>query len=108
MTVADGGIRIDREGRTGKLVEKVEQVSFSGRRALVQGQDVTYVTERCVMRLTAEGLTVTEIAPGIDLDRDVLAAADVPLKVADNLKTMPAALYRPEPMGLTLRGREDG
>ena len=52
--------------------------------------------------------TITEIAPGIDLDRDVLAAADVPLQVAGDLKTMPAALYRPEPMGLTLRGGGDG
>ena len=105
VTVAGDGIRIDREGRTAKIVEKVEQVSFSGRRAVLQGQDVTYVTERCVMRLAAEGLTVTEIAPGIDLDRDVLAAADVPLQVAGDLKTMPAALYRPEPMGLTLPGQ---
>ena len=96
------GIRIDREGRTSKIVEKVEQVSFSGRRAIAQGQDVTYVTERCVMRLTAHGPTVTEIAPGIDLKRDVLDQADTALKVATDLKTMPATLYRPGSMGLTL------
>ncbi len=50
-----------------KLVREVEQVSFSGRRAVAQGQDVTYVTERCVMKLTPEGIVVTEIAPGVDL-----------------------------------------
>ena len=98
------GIRIEREGRTSKIVERVEQVSFSGRRAGMQGQDVTYVTERCVMRLTADGPTVTEVAPGVDLERDVLAQADVALKVAADVRTMPAALYRPGPMGLTLRG----
>ena len=70
----------------------------------MQGQDVTYVTERCVMRLTPDGPMVTEIAPGIDLDRDVLAQAGARLKVAPELKTMPAALYRPEPMGLALTG----
>ena len=96
------GLQIECEGRIAKIVEKVEQVSFSGRRAVRQGQDVTYVTERCVMRLTPEGPMVTEIAPGLDLRRDVLARAETGLRVAPDLKTMPAALYRPEPMGLTL------
>ena len=58
---------------------EVEHVSFSGRRAVAQGQDVTYVTERCVMRLTPDGITVTEMAPGVDLERDVLAQAAIPL-----------------------------
>ena len=102
VSVNGEGIRIDREGRSSKIVEKVEQVSFSGRRAVMQGQDVTYVTERCVMRLTPDGPLVTEIAPGIDLRRDVLDQADTALKVAADLKTMPAMLYRPEPMGLAL------
>ena len=70
----------------------------------MQGQDVTYVTERCVLRLTADGPMVTEIAPGIDIDSDVLAQADIALQVAAEVKTMPAALYRPGPMGLTLEG----
>ena len=68
----------------------------------MQGQDVAYVTERCVMRLTTDGPTVTEVAPGIDLERDVLAQADVALRVATDVRTMPAALYRPEPMGWPL------
>ena len=70
----------------------------------MQGQDVTYVTERCVMRLTPGGPMVTEVAPGVDLERDVLAQVDVALKVATDVGTMPAALYRPGPTGLTLRG----
>ena len=59
------------------------------------------------MRLTPDGPLVTEIAPGIDLRRDVLDQADTALKVAPDLRTMPAALYRPEPMGLALEGGTD-
>jgi acyl CoA:acetate/3-ketoacid CoA transferase len=55
------------------------------------------------MRLTTEGVTVTEIAPGVDLERDVLAQAEFPLKVAPDLKTTPAALFHPQPIGLHLK-----
>ena len=75
-------LRIDKEGKVKKIVDEVEHVSFSGKRAVAQGQDITYVTERCVMKLTPDGLLVTEIAPGVDLERDVLAQADIPLAVA--------------------------
>ena len=55
IAVADGELRIEKEGKVKKIVEEVEHVSFSGRRAVAQGQDITYVTERCVMKLTPEG-----------------------------------------------------
>jgi len=100
--VEDGKLIIDQEGRIAKFVEKVDQVSFSGRRAVAQGQDVTYVTERCVVELRSDGLTVTEIAPGIDLERDVLAQAKTTLRVAPDLRQMQAALFRPDLMGLEL------
>ncbi|TIU15753.1 MAG: acyl CoA:acetate/3-ketoacid CoA transferase, partial [Mesorhizobium sp.] len=67
LSLADGGIRIDGEGKVKKVVGEVEHISFSGKRAVAQGQDITYVTERCVMKLTPDGLMVTELAPGIDL-----------------------------------------
>ena len=67
LSLADGGLRIDQEGKVKKLVDEVEHISFSGKRAVAQGQDITYVTERCVMKLTPDGLLVTEIAPGVDL-----------------------------------------
>jgi acyl CoA:acetate/3-ketoacid CoA transferase len=102
IAVGPDGVRIEREGKVAKLVPEVEHVSFSGRRAVAQGQDVTYVTERCVMKLTADGVVVTEIAPGIDLERDVLGQAAFPLKVAPDLAVTPARLYRPEPIGLDL------
>ena len=80
----------------------VEHVTFSGRRARVNQQDITYVTERCVIKLEPTGLTVTEIAPGVDLARDVLAQADLKLGISPNLKTMDARLFKPEPIGLVL------
>lgn len=102
MRIEDGRLVIDREGKVAKIVPKVDQVSFSGRRAVAQGQEVTYVTERCVLRLLPEGLVVTEIAPGIDLQRDVLDQAATPLRVAADLKQMDAELFRDAPMGLAL------
>ena len=100
LAVNDGALVIEREGKIAKIVEEVEQVSFSGPRAVSQGQDITYVTERCVMQLTDDGLLVTEIAPGVDLERDILAQVEIPLKVAVDLQMMPARLFRPEPIGL--------
>ncbi|MGQ0485600.1 MAG: acyl CoA:acetate/3-ketoacid CoA transferase [Hyphomicrobiales bacterium] len=104
MEVKDGKLRIDKEGRVKKLVREVEQVSFSGRRAVAQGQDVTYVTERCVMKLTREGMVVTEIAPGAELQANILDQSEFPLIVAPDLKPMQKALFWPEPMGLELHG----
>jgi propionate CoA-transferase len=102
LGVEGGRLQIAAEGKFKKLVPEVEHVSFSGRRAVEQGQEVTYVTERCVMRLTRDGLVVTELAPGVDLERDVLAMAAVPLKVSPELRTTDERLFRPEPIGLEL------
>jgi acyl CoA:acetate/3-ketoacid CoA transferase len=102
LAFEDGELRILKEGRARKFVADVEHVTFSGRRALAQGQQVVYITERCVLRLEADGLTVVEVAPGVNLERDVLGQADIPLRVNANLRLMDARLFRPEPMGLTL------
>ena len=105
LSISGGALVIEREGKVRKLVEEVEHVTFSGRRAREQGQDILYVTERCVLRLGESGPEVIEIAPGVDLERDVLAQAAFPLAVADDLQPMPARLFRPEPMGLALQER---
>lgn len=102
LRVEDGRLVIDKEGKIKKLVEAVEHVTFSGRRAVEQGQDVTYVTERCVMKLTPAGLVVTEIAPGVDIERDILAQSEFPLTIANDLRTMSAGIFSPDPIGLTL------
>ena len=103
LDVVEGKLVIIKEGKVKKLVEKVEQVTFSGRRALQQGQQISYVTERCVMELRASGITVTEIAPGVDLERDILSQSEFALHVAPDLRLMDAKLFSPALMGLTLR-----
>ena len=72
LDIGSGGLRIVRHGEVTKLVKDVEQITYSGREALRRGQEVVYVTERAVFRLTAKGLALTEVAPGIDVRRDVL------------------------------------
>jgi len=102
LTIEDGEVCITKEGRSRKFVPEVEQVTFSGRRARQISQDVIYVTERCVLRLEPDGLTVVEVAPGVDLARDVLEQADTPLRVSPNVRLMDRRLFIPEPMGLML------
>jgi acyl CoA:acetate/3-ketoacid CoA transferase len=70
---ADGALTIIRPSAAPKLVQKVEHVTFSGAQARVNGQEVLYVTERAVFRLGAEGVELTEVTRGIDLQQDVLA-----------------------------------
>jgi acyl CoA:acetate/3-ketoacid CoA transferase len=102
LGIEDGRLRVATEGKVRKLVADVEQVTFSGRRAREQGQEVTVVTERCVLRRTDAGLEVVEVAPGVDLERDVLGQAEIPLRVSADLALMDFRLFRPEPMRLDL------
>jgi len=103
LDVQNGHLTILKEGKVKKLVNAVEQITFSGRRAVQQGQHITYVTERCVMELRAEGVTVTEIAPGVDLDRDILGQSEFPLIVAKDMKIMDKSLFFPDGFQLDLR-----
>lgn len=102
LGINDGKLVIEREGKVAKFVQKVDQVSFSGKRARAQGQQATFVTERCVIELREKGLVVTEVAPGVDLQRDVLDQAEADISVADDLRLMDQRLFRPEPIGLNL------
>lgn len=92
--VKDGQVVITKEGKFHKLVPRVEQVTFSAKNAIARGQDVTYVTERAVFKLTPRGPVLTEIAPGIRLEEDVLANIDFPVQVSPELKTMDQTLLR--------------
>jgi acyl CoA:acetate/3-ketoacid CoA transferase len=102
MEVIDGKLRIEKEGKVRKLVNEVEQVSFSGRRGVAQGQDVTYVTERCVMKLTPEGIVLTEVAPGVDLQTNILDQSEFPLILSPQMREMDKRLFLPDKMGLEL------
>jgi propionate CoA-transferase len=72
VALEDGKVRIVKEGRARKFVKQVEQVTFSGQYAAQKSQPVIYVTERCVFQLTDHGLELIEVAPGIDIERDIL------------------------------------
>jgi propionate CoA-transferase len=102
IQIIDGQLKIISDGPIPKFVPGVAQISFSGEMGRSRHQDVRYVTERCVIELTDDGLTVIEIAPGIDLENDVLGKAGVRLLVSPDLQLMSTALFRPEPMGLIL------
>ena len=97
--VEDGKLRIVQEGRARKFVKQVGQVTFSGTYAKETHQPVLFVTERCVFRLTDGGLALTEIAPGIDIERDILAHMDF-APIVGNVVEMDARIFRPERMGL--------
>ena len=99
LSVGDGKLTIIQEGKVKKIVKAVEQITFAGK-YIKPGQDVLYVTERCVMRLIDGKMTVTEIAPGIDLEKDVLANVDFPLAVSPELKLMDEGMFREKWGGL--------
>lgn len=98
----DSGLRVAKAGKFTKMVDEVEHVTFSGKRAREQGQDVLYVTERCVIRLTDQGLVATEIMPGIDARHDIAEASQGRVNVAENAKAMPLSLLSTSKMGLKL------
>ncbi|GAA2829525.1 acyl CoA:acetate/3-ketoacid CoA transferase [Aminobacter aminovorans] len=102
LEIVNGKLVIDKEGKLKKLVNEVEHVTFSGRCGVEQGQDITYVTERCVMKLTPQGIVLTEIAPGVELQAHILDQSEFPLIVSDKLKQMDAALFADAPIGLKL------
>ncbi len=95
-------IRVSEPGRFAKMVDEVEHVTFSGRRARQLEQDVIYVTERCVMRLGDDGLVATEIMPGIVPEEDIVQASGGRVRVAGDAVRMPTSLLSEGPMGLTL------
>lgn len=99
ISVAEGKLKIDQEGKSKKLISEVEQVTFSGAYAQEKGQPVLYITERAVFQLTPEGVELIEIAPGVDLQKDVLDQMDFKPIVKD-VKTMDGRIFRDALMGL--------
>jgi propionate CoA-transferase len=99
---------ITKDGRFNKFVSRLEQISYSGPFAGERGQEALYITERAVFRRGNKGIELVEIAPGIDLERDVLAHMDFRPGICGDLKTMDARLFRDEEMGLAgdLAGQE--
>jgi propionate CoA-transferase len=96
----DGGVRVVHEGSLPKFVPAVREVSFSGPLARERGQQVRYITDRAVFALADDGLVLTEVAPGIDVERDVLARMGFRPRIADDCTTTDPRVYASGPMGL--------
>ena len=100
VDVAEGRMRIAEEGRFRKYVPNVEQITLSAKRAFARGQSVLYITERAVFRLGGHGPELVEIAPGIDVDRDVRPLVGFPLRVSESLRAMDPRIFADPPLGL--------
>ncbi|EGO61814.1 acyl CoA:acetate/3-ketoacid CoA transferase [Acetonema longum] len=100
VKVENGKLTIVTEGRNKKFLEHVEQITFSGNYAQKVKQPVLYITERAVFELSAEGMVLTEVAPGADLEKDVLALMDFKPIISPKLKTMDERIFKAEKMGL--------
>jgi propionate CoA-transferase len=91
---------IDKEGRVKKFINQVEHVTFSGKYAVTKNQPVLYITERCVFSLTKEGMELIEIAPGVDIEKDILSQMDFKPIIKNPPRLMDERIFRFEPMGL--------
>jgi len=100
LKIGNGGVEVLAEGKGMKFVDEVQQITFSGDYAVKSGQEISYLTERCVFKLTPNGLMITEIARGIDLEKDILSRMAFRPLVADDLKFMDERLFGEEKMGL--------
>lgn len=98
----DGKLHILNEGKIKKMLNSVEQVTFSGVYAVEREQPVLYITERAVFELSSEGLRLTEIAPGVELEKDILAHMEFAPIVSEDLKLMDERIFKDEPMGLVI------
>ena len=100
VAVENGLLRIVKPGQGRKFIAEVEHRTFSGSHAAAKGQSVLYVTERCVFQLSRSGMALIEIAPGVDLQKDILAQMDFTPVIKQPPRLMDARIFRPEPMGL--------
>jgi len=99
VAIEDGRLAIVNEGSQRKFVDDVQQITYSGAYGARRGQPVLYVTERCVFRLGEDGIELTEVAPGIDVERDVLAHMDFAPRIGA-LREMDARIFGAAPMDL--------
>jgi propionate CoA-transferase len=97
--IENGNVVIHQEGRLKKFVNRVEQITFNGKLAALKETPVYYVTERCVFKLRYNGLELTEVAPGIDIERDILAHMDFE-PIINKPKLMAACIFKEDPMKL--------
>jgi propionate CoA-transferase len=92
-SIKNGQLSIEKEGRFRKIVPEVEQITLSGKNAVQQQQRVIYVTERCVFELAQNGIVLTEVAPGVDVNKHITSLIDFPIEVSPRLKMMDKELF---------------
>lgn len=100
IEIENGKLKVEQEGKVIKLVRQVQHLTFNAALALEKGQEVIYITERGVFRLMPEGMVLTEVAPGVDIQRDIAPVVKFDFKISGGLTEMDERLFRPEPMGL--------
>ena len=98
-SVDDGKLDIKKDGSIPKFVDKVEQITFNGKLSREKGQQVVICTERAVFRLVKDGVMLTEIAPGVDLEKDILGKMGFKPIISDDLKEMDTRVFIPGRMG---------
>ncbi len=108
-TFTSGGLKVDwngsslsivQEGKHGKFVPSIEQICYNAQFAAEEGRKAIFITERAVFRLVEDGLELFEVAPGINVERDILARMAFRPRIARQLAKMDIRLFKPEPMGL--------
>ena len=102
VAVGNGKLRILNEGKNHKFISDVEQITFNGAYSAEQGREALYITERCVFRMTPKGLELIEIAPGVDLQKDVLAHMTFE-PIMNGIELMDEAIFHQEPVNLRSR-----
>lgn len=100
IEITGSGLKINQDGPGAKFVKNVQQITFSGEFAVENGQEIMFITERAVFQLTGEGLVLTEIAPGVDLQKDILNQMEFTPVISKDLKLMDPRLFNAEKMGL--------
>ena len=93
MRTCAGELSVEKPGEIRKLVQHVDQITFSGKQALNQKQEVIYATERALFRLTEAGLMLEELAPGVELEKDVLQQMDFVPLISKQLKRMDSSFF---------------
>ncbi|MEC5319613.1 acyl CoA:acetate/3-ketoacid CoA transferase [Brenneria populi subsp. brevivirga] len=100
--VGEGKLKIIQEGRVKKFIKAIPEITFSGKIALERGLDVRYITERAVFTLKEDGLHLIEIAPGVDLEKDILSQMDFKPIISGDLKLMDERMFYDSVMGFVL------
>ena len=106
IAIEEGELKILKEGATKKFINRVEHITFSGDYAREVRQPVLYITERAVFKLTDEGVTLIEVAPGVDLEKDILAQMAFKPAISQELKLMDQRIFFDSPMGIALKEKE--